>query len=136
QVGRSAAPPGGGGRQWLHSNQATTQNYVQGSGQGFGQGSFPQASPADPFAGYNQSMRNQYTDFKPTYGHSQLGLGMSYGMGNEMGGGMPGGMGGGMSGMDGGMGGGMGRMGGGMDGGMSSMGYQRIAGGRNHRSNG
>ncbi|XP_016963329.1 uncharacterized protein LOC108033499 isoform X2 [Drosophila biarmipes] len=71
QVGMRASPPGGGGRQWLHSNQASTQNYMQGSSP-HGSGLHPHhASPGDPFASYNQNMLNMYTNFKPSYGHSQ-----------------------------------------------------------------
>jgi len=69
KVGMRGTPPGGGGRQWLHSSQANTQNFSP-----HGSGSHPHhASPGDPFASYNQNMLNMYTNFKPSYGHSQVG---------------------------------------------------------------
>ncbi|EDX04693.1 serine/threonine-protein phosphatase 1 regulatory subunit 10 [Drosophila simulans] len=149
QMGRGSTPPGGGGRQWLHSSQANTNNYGHGSS---GMGSHQNnPSPGDPFASYNQNMMNMYTNFKPSYGHSQVGPASVQGMGpepgqemgnrmgNRMGHSMPESMGfdGGMgSGMDSGMGHGMG-MSNGLGAGMrvgSMRGGQRLAGG--YSSNG
>ncbi|KAH8324352.1 hypothetical protein KR074_005985 [Drosophila pseudoananassae] len=59
----------GDGRQWLHSNQAQTQAFMDASPR---MSSPPQSSPSDPFAGYNQSIMNQYSNYKPSYGHSQV----------------------------------------------------------------
>ncbi|XP_016969281.1 RNA-binding protein FUS isoform X1 [Drosophila rhopaloa] len=147
QMGMNQAPSGGGGRQWLHSNQANTHNFMQGSSP-HGSGSHPHhASPGDPFGSYNQNMMNMYTNFKPSYGHSQVGPAMVQGVGNEssqeMGHGMGRGMGNGMAdsmGMNEGMNPGMSRgmsngLGGGMGGG-SMRGGQRLAGGYSGRSNG
>ncbi|XP_017057291.1 uncharacterized protein LOC108098694 [Drosophila ficusphila] len=143
QAGRaSAAVPGGGGRQWLHSTQANTQHFVTGSGFP-GSGSHPQhASPNDPFASYNQSMMSQYTNFKPSYGHSQVGPAAIQTVGpdpsQEMGRGMGRGMGNGMSesmGFNEGMNQGENIFGAGMGGG-SRRGGQRLAGGYSARSNG
>ncbi|XP_016963328.1 uncharacterized protein LOC108033499 isoform X1 [Drosophila biarmipes] len=137
QVGMRASPPGGGGRQWLHSNQASTQNYMQGSSP-HGSGLHPHhASPGDPFASYNQNMLNMYTNFKPSYGHSQVGPAMVQGVGQEPGQEMGRGMGNGMSesmGFNEGMSQGM-SLGGGMGVG-ARRGGQRLAGGYAGRSNG
>nr|XP_016931814.1 uncharacterized protein LOC108011224 [Drosophila suzukii] len=133
QVGMRGTPPGGGGRQWLHSSQANTQNFSP-----HGSGSHPHhASPGDPFASYNQNMLNMYTNFKPSYGHSQVGPAMVQGVGQEPSQEMGRGMGNGMSesmGFNEGMNQGM-NLGGGM--GVGAMrGGQRLAGGYAARSNG
>ncbi|KAH8305407.1 hypothetical protein KR018_002651 [Drosophila ironensis] len=60
QMGR----PSGDGRQWLHSNQATNFNANMN-------GQVP--SPENPFAGYNASVLNQYSNYKPNYGSSAVG---------------------------------------------------------------
>ncbi|XP_039491809.1 hyphally-regulated protein [Drosophila santomea] len=143
QMGRSSAPSGGGGRQWLHSNQGNTHNYMPGSsphGMGVHQN---HASPGDPFASYNQNMLNMYTNFKPSYGHSQVGPATVQGMGPEPGQEMGRRMGNGMSqsmGFEEGMGSGMSQgMSNGLGAGMrvgSMRGGQRLAGGYSNRSNG
>ncbi|XP_017011264.2 ATP-dependent RNA helicase glh-2 [Drosophila takahashii] len=143
QMGRGGTPPGGGGRQWLHSNQGNTQNFMPGSSP-HGSGSHPHhASPGDPFASYNQNMLNMYTNFKPSYGHSQVGPAIVQGVGREPSQEMSRGMGNGMSesmGFNEGMNAGMNRgMSNGFGGGMgvgSMRGGQRLAGGYAGRSNG
>ncbi|XP_017076493.2 uncharacterized protein LOC108111494 [Drosophila eugracilis] len=97
QMGRGGTPPGGGGRQWLHSNQGNMQNFMPGSGNQGPASHQLHASPGDPFASYNQSMLNMYTNFKPSYGHSKLGPATVQGVGQELSPQMGRGMGNGMS---------------------------------------
>ncbi|KPU73171.1 uncharacterized protein Dana_GF15123, isoform B [Drosophila ananassae] len=66
---QSLSADAGGGRQWLHSNQAQTQAFMDASPR---MSNHPQSSPSDPFSGYNQSIMNQYSNYKPNYGSSQI----------------------------------------------------------------
>ncbi|KAH8242015.1 hypothetical protein KR038_002393 [Drosophila bunnanda] len=128
QMGMNGSSPGGG-RQWLHSNQAYTANTSTTANTSFMQSS----GPSDPFASYNQSMMNQYGKFSPTYGDSVMGPATvntvlqdpGQGMGNGMGHGMDESM--GMAQI----------MGQGMRNGLGSLGAnQRLSGGSSRRSNG
>ncbi|KAH8248558.1 hypothetical protein KR032_000979 [Drosophila birchii] len=128
-MGMNGSTPGGG-RQWLHSNQANS-GFMQSSGQN------SYSSPSDPFAAYNQSVTNQYANFKASYGHSQMGPAAVNTMFDDSNQGMGNGMNQSM-GMDQSMNQYMGQgMGQGIRNGLGNMGGgQRLTGGYSGRSNG